>query len=95
MATYQAGFSTYDAKSKLELEHDDENHIEDDKYGPNTRTIVLFYTTTDVKVSTTSLKIDLNTFVSNVGGSLGLFIGFSVLGVFFFINDVICSKNMK
>ena len=87
-----AGYEKYDAKSKLGLWNDDEKHIEDDKYGYNTRKIVLFYTSTDVKVSTTSLKIDLNTFVSNVGGSLGLFIGFSVFGVLIFISDIIFSK---
>ena len=56
------------------------------------RLITLFYSTTDVKVSTTNLRVDFNTFVSNVGGSLGLFIGFSVLGGFFFIYDYISSK---
>ena len=58
------------------------------------RLIALFYSTTDVKVSTTNLRVDFNTFVSNVGGSLGLFIGFSVLGGFFFIYDYISSKFM-
>ena len=56
------------------------------------RGIALFYSTTVVKVSTTNLRVDFNTFVSNVGGSLGLFIGFSVLGGFFFIYDYISSK---
>ena len=56
------------------------------------RLINLFYSSTDVKVSTTSLKVDFNTFVSNVGGSLGLFIGFSVLGGIFFLYDIIFSK---
>ena len=57
------------------------------------RLINLFYSSTDVKVSTTSLKVDINTFVSNVGGSLGLFIGFSVLGGVFFVYDIISSKT--
>ena len=58
------------------------------------RFIFLFYSTTDVKISTTSLRVDLNTFVSNVGGSLGLFIGFSVLGGFFFVYDLIASESI-
>ena len=65
---------------------------EDDIPVVSIRNINLFYSTTDEKVSTTSLRVDLNTFVSNVGGSLGLFIGFSVLGGFFFIYDFISSK---
>ena len=59
----------------------------------STLTISLYYSTTDVKVSSTSLKVDFNTFVSNVGGSLGLFIGFSVLGGFYFIYDTLQSKS--
>ena len=51
------------------------------------RYLSIYYGTTDVKASTTSLKIDLNTFISNVGGNLGLFVGFSVLGGLFFIYD--------
>ena len=62
------------------------------KYVCDNRIIALFYSTTDVKVSTTNLRVDFNTFVSNVGGSLGLFIGFSVLGGFFFIYDYIALK---
>ena len=59
----------------------------------DTLMVSLYYSTTDVKVSSTSLKVDFNTFVSNVGGSLGLFIGFSVLGGFYFIYDVLQEKN--
>ena len=61
------------------------------------RLIYIYYATTDVKVFTTSLKIDLNTFISNVGGNLGLFVGFSVLGglscIYNFIASHIC-KNV-
>ena len=53
----------------------------------NYRYLSLYYGTTDVKVSTTSELIDFSTFISNVGGNLGLFVGFSVLGGFFFIYD--------
>ena len=61
------------------------------------RALYFYYATADVKVSTTSLKIDFNTFISNVGGNLGLFVGFSVLGGLFFVYDFIAShvcKNM-
>ena len=63
-----------------------------DKKEHNVRIVQLYYTTTDVKVSRTSLRLDVSTFISNVGGSLGLFIGFSFLGVFYFIYDFISSK---
>ena len=118
MATYQVGFSKYDALSTLYIENESEKDIESstaeiknglnetyDEYDDggddddnsdddedNCRTIILFYTTTDLKVFTTSIKIDFNTFISNVGGSLGLFIGFSVLGGFLFVYDVISSQ---
>ena len=63
----------------------------------STRSISIYFATTDVKVYTTSYKIDFNTFISNVGGNLGLFVGFSVLGGLFFVYDFIAShvcKNM-
>ena len=63
----------------------------------STRSLNIYFATTDVKVYTTSYKIDLNTFISNVGGNLGLFVGFSVLGGLFSIFDFIAShvcKNM-
>ena len=62
---------------------------------PSTRTLGIYFATTDVKVYTTSYKIDLNTFISNVGGNLGLFVGFSVLGGLFFIYDFIASHVCK
>ena len=59
------------------------------------RLINLFYSTTDEIISTTELKCDFNTFVSNVGGSLGLFVEFSVLGGFYIIYDLISSRMEK
>ena len=61
----------------------------------STRSISIYFATTDVKVYTTSYKIDFNTFISNVGGNLGLFVGFSVLGGLFFIYDFIASHVCK
>ena len=96
MATYQADFTPFGPESRLDIKDDEteEKEIgnEEEKDRNSSRVILLFYTATDVKISKTSLKVDLNTFVSNVGGSLGLFIGFSVLGVIFFIYDLISSK---
>ena len=42
--------------------------------------IRLYYSTMDVKVSTTVNLIDVPTFVGSIGGNLGLFLGFSFLG---------------
>ena len=87
LAKYSVGFTTYDDNSmsvSRSIEKYNEEH--------DARFVQLFYTTTDVKVSKTSLRVDFNTFISNVGGSLGLFIGFSVLGGFFFIYDVVVPK---
>ena len=42
--------------------------------------IKLYYSTMDVKVSTTVNLIDVPTFVGSIGGNLGLFLGFSFLG---------------
>ena len=76
-----------------EYDYDDgDDDYFDDCGDYDCRTIYLFYTTTDVKVFTTSVKVDFNTFISNVGGSLGLFIGFSVLGGFFFVYDAFSSQ---
>ena len=46
------------------------------------KTIKIYYSTTDVKVSEVIDIIDLATFVGSIGGNLGLFLGFSFLGLF-------------
>ena len=46
------------------------------------RIIKIYYSTTDVKVSEEIDIIDLATFVGSIGGNLGLFLGFSFLGLF-------------
>ena len=104
MTHYPVGVTTYNSNSIVDVEYNKRkgdvvkvNPIESASgeitiNEDNSRRIMIFYSTTGIKVSTTSLRVDLNTFVSNVGGSLGLFIGFSVLGGFFFVYDVISSK---
>ena len=69
-------------------------NIKWDRDAPNNslRSINVYYDTTDVKISTNSELIDLPTFISNVGGNLGLFVGFSVLGGMFFIYDLIAAS---
>ena len=51
----------------------------------SSRAVLLYYSTTDIKVSTTSMLISLSSFISSIGGNLGLFVGFSFLSVFLLI----------
>ena len=53
---------------------------------PNTsdpRHVFLYYSTTDETTMTSELIIDMPSFISAVGGNLGLFLGFSFMGVIF------------
>ena len=48
---------------------------------PNDMLIRLTYTTTDTEIHNEVLIQDLSSFIGTVGGSLGLFIGFSYTGL--------------
>ena len=43
------------------------------------RNIAIYYSTTDVKISTTTKLLSASNFVSGIGGNLGLFVGFSFI----------------
>ena len=47
------------------------------------RLIMVYYTTADETTYTSELLIDLPTFISSIGGNLGLFLGFSFIGILF------------
>ena len=47
------------------------------------RSLVMYYTTADVTTYSSERIIDLPTFISSTGGNLGLFIGFSFMGILF------------
>ena len=47
------------------------------------RHVFLYYSTTDETTLTSELMIDLPSFISAIGGNLGLFLGFSFMGVIF------------
>ena len=47
------------------------------------RHIFLYYSSTDETTITSELMIDLPSFISAIGGNLGLFLGFSFMGVIF------------
>ena len=46
------------------------------------KTIYLYYSSTEIKVKSSELLVTFSSFVSAVGGNLGIFIGFSFLGFF-------------
>jgi len=99
LAKYSAGFTAYDTKSEINLDEllstEDVGVDKNGTAGSEVRLINLFYSTTDEVISTTSLMVDFNTFVSNVGGSLGLFLEFSFIAGFYFIYDLISSRMEK
>ena len=51
----------------------------------NMRYISVYYSTTDVKISATTTIITASTFISSIGGNLGLFLGFSFVTSMLFI----------
>ena len=95
-ATYDVGIQTYDSLSSINIKDQDEtkttqNQTEEKK--PPFRYQFLYYSTTEVKVSTTSKLIDFPTFISNIGGNLGLFVGFSFLSGLFCIYDLVALRR--
>ena len=57
-----------------------------------TSAIFFFYSTTDIRVESVEILVDFNSFISSVGGSLGLFLGFSFLGFLSHFYD--CTKTL-
>ena len=53
------------------------------------KTIYLYYSSTEIKVKRSELLVTFSSFVSAVGGNLGIFIGFSFLGFFTKFHDMI------
>ena len=47
------------------------------------RFFYVYYTTADETVFTSDQLVDMAGFISSVGGNLGLFLGFSFLGILF------------
>ena len=47
------------------------------------RYVYLYFTTPDETTYNTNLMIDFPSFISSIGGNLGLFLGFSCMGVLF------------
>ena len=58
------------------------------------RGVHVSYSKTVVTEMTTSKLVDTATFISSIGGNLGLFVGFSFINGFFFLYDY-AEKLMK
>ena len=56
---------------------------------PGKQLIVIEYTNMNVDINHEVMMVDFNTFVSNVGGALGLFLGFSIIDMLlYFYNRI-------
>ena len=60
----------------------------------DTRHILISYSKNIVTAMTTSKLVDLATFISSIGGNLGLFVGFSLINSLFFLFEQL-EKLMK
>ena len=60
--------------------------IEDNqKENTPSRAIYIYYSTTNVRLSSTSKLVSLSSFISSIGGNLGLFVGFSFMSVLLYV----------
>ena len=62
------------------------------KYGYGKHMLRIEYESMNVKIRSEVPMVDFNTFVSAVGGSLGLFLGFSLIGSLFYVYNFIQVK---
>ena len=53
------------------------------------RYIIMYYSNEDVKIYTTSELVTFSSFISSIGGNLGLFVGFSFIGVVLFVCNLL------
>ena len=61
----------------------------------NRTSLFINYPIMEVKVSQQVQILDTSSFISSVGGNLGLFIGFSFLDTFFAIYKWFCTRSLK
>ena len=61
----------------------------------NHTNLLINYPSMDVEVSQKVKILDASSFVSSVGGNLGLFIGFSFLDTFFAMYKWFCTRSLK
>ena len=93
MVEYKVGTKAYDHLSYVhtnKMFNETQKHEEED-----VRDIAIYYSTTGFRITKTSLLIDLPTFISNIGGNLGLFLGFSCLGTLFYVIDYLAKCSIS
>ena len=81
-SSYTVGIQSFDKLSMINIEEQKDENT--NSTNGDARAIFMYYSTTDIKVSTTSKLISLSSFISCIGGNLGLFVGFSFLSTFFY-----------
>ena len=70
------------------------NEDQSSEYTPShPRYIYVYYTTSDETTYTSAQLIDLPNFISSTGGNLGLFLGFSFMGIHFPIYELSLIHN--
>ena len=78
--------STLDKITKSETNQDSSDNNEgNQKENTRSRAIYIYYSTTNVRLSSTSKLISLSSFISSIGGNLGLFVGFSFMSVLLYV----------
>ena len=69
--------------------YEDLPDVLEDNMSPGTHLIVFEYTSMNVDINREVRMVDFNTFVSGVGGALGLFLGFSIIDtLLYFYNSI-------
>ena len=61
----------------------------------NHTNLFINYPSMDIEVSQKVKILDASSFISSVGGNLGLFIGFSFLDTFFALYKWFCTRSLK
>ena len=97
---YRVGVQTYDKLSFVSIKDPPPNSTLDKSTNTETgqdssdinkkenmrsRAIYIYYSTTNVRLSSTSKLISLSSFISSIGGNLGLFVGFSFMSVLLYV----------
>ena len=83
-STFQTGVKSFNKQSLLDVYQEKDSRL-----------IVMSYSKTIVTVMTTSKLIDLPTFISSIGGNLGLFVGFSFINGLFFLYEYADTKMKR
>ena len=90
--TLQSG-ETSETSMRGQEERSSKNMNESTKVGySQQRSIYLYYTTADETTLSSEVLIDFASFISAIGGNLGLFLGFSFMGMIFELYDWIEAK---